>query len=299
MDIKKFTKKDEEYFKKEDGGRIVAYENVLGGDDEDIYDNRPVYRYDLSCYDGPLDLLLYLVRKNKIDIENIFVSDVTRQYLEIIGPLEEWTDEEIAYAGEFIVIASELIDIKARLMLPVEEPETEGAELPGDRLKRRLMEHDLFEKMAEKMRSLETLNRFFKEPAFTDDDCRIAIKSFSIPDMLDACAKMMHRFAQEEYRAAPKKIVKERYSVSNRINFISRRLFEDKHTTLYSLFDPDFTKPEVLNTFLATLELMKRQVAEARQEGHSGDIEISLKDGVDAPVEITEEELNEQFKGNG
>ena len=89
MDIKKFSKKDEEYFKKIDG-KTVAVENVLMGDDEDIYDKKK-YRYDLSIYDGPLDLLLYLVRRNKIEIEDIFVSDITQQYLDIIGPIEDWT----------------------------------------------------------------------------------------------------------------------------------------------------------------------------------------------------------------
>ena len=75
MDIKKFSKKDEEYFKKIDG-KTVAVENVLMGDDEDIYDKKK-YRYDLSIYDGPLDLLLYLVRRNKIEIEDIFIPVYT------------------------------------------------------------------------------------------------------------------------------------------------------------------------------------------------------------------------------
>lgn len=298
MDIKKFTKKDDEYFKKDDDGKIVAVDSILNGDDEDIYENRLEYRYDLSCYDGPLDLLLYLVRKNKIDIEDIFVSDVTQQYLEIIGPIDDWSDEQIAYAGEFIVIAAELIEIKAKLMIPTENVEMENSELPGDSLKRRIMEHDLFVTMSEKMKEIETINRFYREPVFTDDDYRLAIKDFDLDKMLDAYALLMHRIAREEYRAEPKKIEKERYSVSDRMNYISRRVLDDKHTTLYNLFDADFNKLEVINTFLATLELMKRQVVDAKQEIVYGDIDISLKEGVEAPVEVSEEEIDEQFTGN-
>ena len=116
MDIKKFSKKDEEYFKKIDG-KTVAVENVLMGDDEDIYDKKK-YLYDLSIYDGPLDLLLYLVRRNKIEIEDIFVSDITQQYLDIIGPIEDWTEEEIEYAGEFITMAAELIESSRNCLSP-------------------------------------------------------------------------------------------------------------------------------------------------------------------------------------
>ena len=137
MDIKKFSKKDEEYFKKIDG-KTVAVENVLMGDDEDIYDKKK-YRYDLSIYDGPLDLLLYLVRRNKIEIEDIFVSDITQQYLDIIGPIEDWTEEEIEYAGEFITMAAELIEIKSKLLIPTENVDETPDDLPERRPQRRLL----------------------------------------------------------------------------------------------------------------------------------------------------------------
>ncbi len=298
MDIKKFNKKDEEYFNIVDG-KIVAVESVMYGDDEDIYEDKIDYRFDLSCYDGPLDLLLYLVRRNKIEIKDIFVSDITQQYLDIIGPIDDWSDDEISYAGEFISMAAELIEYKAKRMLPTETIESVSDELPGDRLIRRLQEYDMFKTMAEKLREAETINRFFREPTFSEDDYRLAIKDFDLDKMIDAYARMIHRMARVEVLAQPKKIEKERFSVSDRMNYISSRLVDEKKVSYFSLLNKDFTKLEIINTFLATLELMKRQVVTADQPENYKDIEISLREGVDSPVTVTEEEIDGQFEGNG
>ena len=297
MDIKKFNKKDEEYFNVIDG-KVVAVDSVMYGDDEDIYDDKIDYRFDLSCYDGPLDLLLYLVRRNKIEIKDIFVSDITRQYLDIIGPIDDWTDEQISYAGDFITMAAELIEYKSKRMLPTENVETVSDELPGDSLIRRLQEYDMFKKMSDKLRERETVNRFFRAPVFTDDDYRLAIKDFNLDKMVDAYAKMLQMMAHEEVLAQPKIIEKERFSVSDRMNYISKKVLEDKHVSMFSLLEPDFNKLEIINTFLATLELMKRQFVTADQRENYKDIEINLREGVEDAVDVTEEEIDEQFNGN-
>lgn len=298
MDIKKFNKKDEEYFSVIDG-RVVAVESVMYGDDDDIYENKKEYRFDLSRYEGPLDLLLYLVRRSKIAIEDIFVSDITSQYLEIIKPLESWEPEEIDYAGEFITMAAELIEYKSKRMLPTETVNMESGELPGDSLIRRLQEYDMFKQMSEKLREAETINRFYRLPVFTEDDYRLAIKDFDLNKMIDAYAKMLHRISREELKQEPKKIVKERYSVGDRMNYISKRVFEEKNVSLYSLFDSDFNKLEIVNTFLAALELMKRQVITAAQPQEYADIDIALREGVETPITVSEEEIDEQFTRNG
>lgn len=256
MDIKKFSKKDEEYFKKIDG-KTVAVENVLMGDDEDIYDKKK-YRYDLSIYDGPLDLLLYLVRRNKIEIEDIFVSDITQQYLDIIGPIEDWTEEEIEYAGEFITMAAELIEIKSKLLIPTENVDETPDDLPERDLYRRLEELKMFKMQAEKLQGLETINRFFREPVFSEDDYRLAIKDFDLDKLIDAYAKMTYRAVQQELRLEPKTIQKERFSIDNRMHHICEVLIEQKKTSYFSLIEKDFNKIDAINTFLATLELMKK-----------------------------------------
>lgn len=297
MDIKKFTKKDEEYFSVIDG-KVVAVESLMYGDDDDIYDDKKDYRFLLNRYEGPLDLLLYLVRRNKIEIEDIFVSDITSQYLEIIKPLQTWDDTEIDYAGEFITMAAELIEYKSKRMLPTEQVQLENGELPGNTLIRRLQEYDMLKQMAEKLRADETINRFTREPVFSDDDYRLAINDFDLSKLLDAYARMIHRVAREEMIAEPKTITKERFSVSDRMNYISRRVFEEKSVSMFSLFDSDFNKLEVVNTFLATLELMKRQIVTAKQDEETQDIQITIREGVEAPLNVSEEEIDGQFAGN-
>lgn len=293
MDIKKFSKKDEEYFKKIDG-KTVAVENVLMGDDEDIYDKKK-YRYDLSIYDGPLDLLLYLVRRNKIEIEDIFVSDITQQYLDIIGPIEDWTEEEIEYAGEFITMAAELIEIKSKLLIPTENVDETPDDLPERDLYRRLEELKMFKMQAEKLQGLETINRFFREPVFSEDDYRLAIKDFDLDKLIDAYAKMTYRAVQQELRLEPKTIQKERFSIDNRMHHICEVLIEQKKTSYFSLIDKDFNKIDAINTFLATLELMKKQQISAHQEEKFKDIEITVKEGVETPLVNSEEKLDGQY----
>lgn len=293
MDIKKFSKKDEEYFKKIDG-KTVAVENVLMGDDEDIYDKKK-YRYDLSIYDGPLDLLLYLVRRNKIEIEDIFVSDITQQYLDIIGPIEDWTEEEIEYAGEFITMAAELIEIKSKLLIPTENVDETPDDLPERDLYRRLEELKMFKMQAEKLQGLETINRFFREPVFSEDDYRLAIKDFDLDKLIDAYAKMTYRAVQQELRLEPKTIQKERFSIDNRMHHICEVLIEQKKTSYFSLIENDFNKIDAINTFLATLELMKKQQISAHQEEKFKDIEITVKEGVETPLVNSEEKLDGQY----
>lgn len=293
MDIKKFSKKDEEYFKKIDG-KTVAVENVLMGDDEDIYDKKK-YRYDLSIYDGPLDLLLYLVRRNKIEIEDIFVSDITQQYLDIIGPIEDWTEDEIEYAGEFITMAAELIEIKSKLLIPTENVDETPDDLPERDLYRRLEELKMFKMQAEKLQGLETVNRFFREPVFSEDDYRLAIKDFDLDKLIDAYAKMTYRAVQQELRLEPKTIQKERFSIDNRMHHICEVLIEQKKTSYFSLIEEDFNKIDAINTFLATLELMKKQQISAHQEEKFKDIEITVKEGVETPLVNSEEKLDGQY----
>ena len=293
MDIKKFSKKDEEYFKKIDG-KTVAVENVLMGDDEDIYYKKK-YRYDLSIYDGPLDLLLYLVRRNKIEIEDIFVSDITQQYLDIIGPIEDWTEEEIDYAGEFITMAAELIEIKSKLLIPTENVDETPDDLPERDLYRRLEELKMFKMQAEKLQELETINRFFREPVFSEDDYRLAIKDFDLDKLIDAYAKMTYRAVQQELRLEPKTIQKERFSIDNRMHHICEVLIEQKKTSYFSLIEKDFNKIDAINTFLATLELMKKQQISAHQEEKFKDIEITVKEGVETPLVNSEEKLDGQY----
>lgn len=259
---------------------VEGYENVtFYKTDEDFITGRKNYVFFLSHFDGPLDLLLFMLKNKKLDIDELFVSDITKQYLEIISKVEKFDEAELAYAGEFLTTASELIYIKSVHILPTEDDASIEAEEAQKSIIDRLKEYEMFKTMSQRIKELETTNRFYREPVYTDEDYRLSIKNFSMDKLLDAYARLIDRLNRREADIEPKKIMKERFSVSNRISYIAQRIFSEKKLDLFSLFDEDFTRLEIVNTFLALLELVKRQVIKTTQDDTFGDIYLELAEG--------------------
>lgn len=268
---------------------VEGYENVsFYQTDEDLIQRRKNYVFFLSHFDGPLDLLLFMLKNKKLDIDELFVSDITKQYLEIISKVEKFDEAEIQYAGEFLTTASELIYIKSVHILPTESDVSIEAEEAQRNLIDRLKEYEMFKTMSQRIKELETTNRFYREPVYTDDDYRLTIKNFSMDKLLDAFAKLIDRMNRREADIEPKKVMKERFSVSNRISYISQRVFSEKKLTLFALFDDDFTRLDIVNTFFALLVLIKNQVVKTAQQDSFGDIEIVLAEGA-VPITNIEE----------
>ena len=259
---------------------VEGYENVtFYKTDEDFITGRKNYVFFLSHFDGPLDLLLFMLKNKKLDIDELFVSDITKQYLEIISKVEKFDEAELAYAGEFLTTASELIYIKSVHILPTEDDASIEAEEAQKSIIDRLKEYEMFKTMSQRIKELETTNRFYREPVYTDEDYRLSIKNFSMDKLLDAYARLIDRLNRREADIEPKKVMKERFSVSNRISYIAQRIFSDEKLDLFSLFDEDFTRLEIVNTFLALLELVKRQVIKTTQDDTFGDIYLELAEG--------------------
>lgn len=259
---------------------VEGYENVtFYKTDEDFITGRKNYVFFLSHFDGPLDLLLFMLKNKKLDIDELFVSDITKQYLEIISKVEKFDEAELAYAGEFLTTASELIYIKSVHILPTEDDASIEAEEAQKSIIDRLKEYEMFKTMSQRIKELETTNRFYREPVYTDEDYRLSIKNFSMDKLLDAYARLIDRLNRREADIEPKKVMKERFSVSNRISYIAQRIFSEKKLDLFSLFDEDFTRLEIVNTFLALLELVKRQVIKTTQDDRFGDIYLELAEG--------------------
>lgn len=259
---------------------VEGYENVtFYKTDEDFITGRKNYVFFLSHFDGPLDLLLFMLKNKKLDIDELFVSDITKQYLEIISKVEKFDEAELAYAGEFLTTASELIYIKSVHILPTEDDASIEAEEAQKSIIDRLKEYEMFKTMSQRIKELETTNRFYREPVYTDEDYRLSIKNFSMDKLLDAYARLIDRLNRREADIEPKKVMKERFSVSNRISYIAQRIFSEKKLDLFSLFDEDFSRLEIVNTFLALLELVKRQVIKTAQDDTFGDIYLELAEG--------------------
>ena len=246
---------------------------------EDFFaDSRETFSFKLDDFEGPLDLLLHLLKEAKIEIKNIFVSNITRQYLKYI---EEMQTLDLEKASDFAGMAATLLDIKLRSVLPRTEEEDVVLEEDKNSIILLLEEYDLIKDSAMKLKATETTNRFYREPDFDEKDCRVLLTNFNLDNLLDAFAKIMHKAETKTVAAIPKVIVKDRFTVGQKTKSLALALIEKKELTFFSLFDEDYTDSEKINTFLALLELLKKQFAEAIQEKPFEDIKIILKDGAD------------------
>ena len=235
------------------------------------------YRFKLDQFEGPLDLLLHLVKEAKIDIKDIFVSKITEQYLLFMNDLSE---EDMDKAGEFVEMAATLLEIKSKQLIPKPEEfsEVEGEETEEQKLIRRLEEYKLFKEQSEKLKELENVDRFFKEPEPGSGDVRYVLGSLSFDGLLESFSKLLARVQARESTVPEKKIQKERFSVAQKIAQIKDTLITKKKVVFSELFEDATDRIEVINTFLALLELLKHQVVRAVQDGNFAEIFIEKQE---------------------
>ena len=233
------------------------------------------YKIKLDFFEGPLDLLLFLIKRDKIDIYDIPISDITRQYIEYLE-LMKLLDLEVA--GEFLVMAATLIHIKSKMLLP-EDPEEENAEDepdPREDLVRKLLEYKKFKDAAEKLHSMHEKNRemFFREGdggkalvmSADGENCFEA----SLFDLISAFRKVLTNFSKEAFH----KVIKSQFTVSEKIHEIYHLLTGNSRVLFFDLFRKASSKDEVIVVFLAILELMKIREILAVQKDFFGEIEI-------------------------
>ena len=246
---------------------------------EDFFvESKETFSFKMDDFEGPLDLLLHLLKEAKIEIKNIFVSNITGQYLKYI---EEMRALDLEKASNFAGMAATLLDIKLRSILPRTEEEDVILEEDKNSIILLLEEYDLIKESALKLKITETTNRFFREPEFDEKDCRVLLTNFNLDNLLDAFAKIMYKAETKTTEVVHKVIVKDRFTVGQKTKSLAVALLEKKELSFFSLFDEDYTDSEKINTFLALLELLKKQFAEAVQENPFEDIKITLKEGAD------------------
>lgn len=244
----------------------------IGQDDKFSFTSLSYHLYE---EDVALDKLLDILKKDKVAIRDIFISSITEQYLAYVVAL---TKEEKDYddISSFLVLAATLIELKAASLLPKPEfEEYEDDALSDEELfYLRAEEYAAYRDAAEKLRSYEILNRYYREPVFGEDDYKVVIKDFSLQKMIEAFSRMLERVEFEEDHTAEKTIEKERFSVSDRMVDVVEALRALSLIKLNDLFEPGFTKIEIINTFLAVLEIVKQQIAAISVEGDPGEIII-------------------------
>ena len=238
----------------------------------ELDDTQSGYKYRLEKFEGPLDLLLHLIKEAKVDIKDIFVSKITEQFLDYIKDLTEYPAETIS---DFIDMASTLIQIKSKKLLPAPpKPEEEPEEDPEQKLIRQLEEYKLFKEEAEKLKELEDTGKLYKAPDKLVNSVRYELKDLSLEALLDAFAHIMHKIDVKAEAVVPKEIKKDRFTVAQKIAEIKDRILEKGKCQFSSLIEGSYTKSEVINTFLALLELLKIQEIKVLQQETCGEIEI-------------------------
>ncbi len=250
------------------------------------------YKFKLDQFEGPLDLLLHLIKITKIDIRDIFLSDITEQYLEMMKNID---DVDVEKASEFINMSATLLEIKSRHLLPVESEETEEED-PEQRLIRQIEEYKIFKEQGEVLAKIEDISRFYKAP-----DNSVGEFKYELPDKLSSDAlvqaftALMQKMTIKAEVVQEKKIVKDRFTVAQKISQIKDMLLTKKEFKFNDMFEESYSKSEVINTFLALLELLKRQYITVVQNGLFDEIDIVRNDDVDA--RITETASVNEFDG--
>jgi len=227
----------------------------------------------LKDFEGPLDLLLHLIREHKMEIKTVRLADVTAQYLEFMGQLDTLDLNE---AAEFIEIAATLIEIKSRGILPkpVVEEDPEDAEV---KLLRQLEEYKLLKEASEKLKTIENVDRLYKDAAEFRPEYQYNLQNLSLDMLAQAFSRIMHRIQANATAIVDRKVRLDRFTVKDKIRDIRARVQNNGNLMFFELFDADFTKGEMVNTFLALLELLKSGEIKAVQENAFADIKIMAK----------------------
>lgn len=249
------------------------------------------YKFKLNQFEGPLDLLLHLIKITKIDIRDIFLSDITEQYLEIMKNIDE---VDVDKASEFINMSATLLEIKSKQLLPREEEETEE-ESPEERLIRQIEEYKLFKEQSEKLSKFEDVNKLYKAPDDTVGEFKYELPDkLSVDALIKAFTEMMQKMTIKAEVVQEKKITKDRFTVAQKIAQIKDVLLTRKNFKFTDMFEESYSKSEMINTFLALLELLKRQYITVSQGGLFGEIDIVRNDDVSSRLT---EDGNNEFDG--
>jgi len=234
------------------------------------------YKVRLEAFEGPLDLLLYLVKKDEVDIYDISIERITTQYLEYLGTFEVL---QIEVAGEFLVMAANLLYIKSRTLLPKEQqmPEEEAEEDdPRWELIRQLIEYRKFKEAAAHLRDQEELQAAIFPRAVSLDpahapvvDETMMLGDVGIFDLINAFQRALKRLPVEE---KPGEIREESFTVTDRINHLMRIVDRGVSMRFEELFSEATTRSELVVTFLAILELIRMKQFRVRQEVQFGEI---------------------------
>lgn len=247
------------------------------------------YKIKLEMFEGPMDLLLYLVKKDHLNIYDIPIAEVTDQYLRYLNLMQLM---DLSIAGEFLVVAATLMQIKSSMLLPAEKQQgaEDDAEDPRAELIRRLLEYEKFKEIADTLRQKEEAQRqVFKRPKSETDnqipeqDKEVYFEA-GIFDLITAFSKALKDVPKEMFY----EVIKDEFTIEEKTHQILHLLLVRPQVRLSELFAKAKNKLEIIATFLAVLELVKLKEITACQSRMFDDIEILRNKGNITPYERRE-----------
>lgn len=237
----------------------------------------------LQVFEGPLDLLLHLIDKNKIDIYDIPIVEITRQYMEYIQAMEK---ADLNVMSEFLVMAATLLDIKCKMLLPKEFSEEGEEEDPRQELVEQLLQYKIYKCMALELkeRQVDSELTYYKNPTLPQEvveymepvDMDLLLEGITLERLQDVFRDVMRRKKNkiDPIRSKFGKIEKEEVSLPDKLNAVENYAKSHKRFCFQQLLEEQSSKMQVVVTFLAVLELMKTGKIRVEQEETFGEILI-------------------------
>lgn len=251
----------------------------------------------LNVFEGPLDLLLHLIDKNKIDIYDIPIVEITDQYMEYIRSMEE---EDLGVMSEFMVMAATLLDIKCRMLLPKEVNEDGEEEDPRAELVEKLLEYKMYKYMSYELKDRmdDAANVYYKKPTIPKEvlqyrepvDPKELLEGLTL-EKLNAVFQSIVRRQEDKIdpiRSRFGRIEKEEVSLSDKMLQMKEYAREHRRFSFRNLLEKQHSRVQVIVTFLSVLELMKMGHIHVDQESLFGDIEIEVATDPDTWKNLTE-----------
>lgn len=221
------------------------------------------YKFKLDDFEGSLDLLLHLIKISKRKIEDVFMSQITEQYLIYMQEIES---VDLEKASEFIETAALLLEIKSKSLLPKPEVEVPPEEDPQKILIQRIEEYRLYKEASLKIKERETVGIHYRGPDDSVGDPVIVLKDMTMDGLMKALQKLFLKLETKNIVQKERKITLDRFTVVDKIMHIKDILLLRDKVSFFELFDCDYTKGEIITTFQALLELLKMQAVKAEQQ---------------------------------
>ncbi len=248
-------------------------------------------RVQLEIFEGPLDLLLHLIKKNEVSITDIPIASITEQYLATLELMETLS---LDVAGEFLVMAATLIHIKSRMLLPAgaDEAEEDEGDDPRDELVRRLLDYQRFKEAADELEQREMLSRdvFVRSATPAEEAGAPTFRELSVFELLNALRRVIDRLPKDVFH----QVELDKVTVREKMTLLLDKLRAQGRVLFEELFNEAKTRMDVVVTFLAMLELVKVRAIRIFQEELTGPIIIEAAASMEQAAELANAEEPEE-----